>query len=421
MSAGPLSLYIHIPWCSVRCGYCDFNTYVTDTSDVANTAPYIEAVRKEIALASATLKGGWVRTVYFGGGTPTLMSAVDMGRILATVRRSFDLDDSAEITTEANPETLSPQYLEDIRRVGVNRLSLGMQSAVPHVLTTLDRVHTPGRAMEAVGWARKADFDQVSLDLIYGTPGESLNDWEATLIAALAVKPDHVSAYSLIVEDGTPLARRMEAGLLPYPDDDSLADKYVLAERMLSNGGLTWYEVSNWSKPGRECKHNMNYWRSGDWWGIGAGAHSHLDGTRWWNYRRPATYISKLNEGKSPSQGSEMLTSEERHEEKLMLKIRLGEGLSIADLTDAEYVRAEDYVASGHLVLSGTRLVCTVAGRLIADKIVRDILMASPRVARREKPKDLPPIPPPPPGEPVVAELTPESTIRISEVPWAHG
>ena len=388
-ASSPLALYLHVPWCRVRCGYCDFNTYVTDTSNPANTAPYVEALRREIALAAKTLGPRWVKTVYVGGGTPSLMSAIDLGRLISSIRRQFDLDDAAEISVEANPESLSPDWLGDVRDLGVNRLSLGMQSAVPAVLATLDRTHTPGRVVEAVDWARRAGFDNISLDLIYGTPGESMDDWETSLVTALALKPDHVSAYSLIVEPGTPLAKRVQAGELAAPNEDELADKYTQADRLLSTVGLNWYEVSNWARPGRECRHNLVYWRSGDWWGLGAGAHSHIDGTRWWNVKRPATYVGRLAQAGSPMQGQETLTKTERHEEMVMLKLRLAEGLAVADLGDEEWERAERYITSGHLVSTGGRLVCTLAGRLIADAIVRDILLAGELPQRLWHPPDL--------------------------------
>jgi len=373
-ASSPLGLYLHIPWCRARCGYCDFNTYVTDTTNPAETAPYVEALRREISLAAKTLGARWVRTVYVGGGTPSLLSPIDLSRLVSSIRRQFDLDDTAEISIEANPESLSLDWLSDVRDLGVNRLSLGMQSAVPKVLATLDRQHTPGRVVEAVDWARRAGFDNISLDLIYGTPGESMADWETSLVTALSLKPDHVSAYSLIVEPGTPLAKRVEAGELAAPDEDELADKYIQADRLLSTVGLNWYEVSNWARPGRECRHNLVYWRSGDWWGLGAGAHSHIDGTRWWNVKRPATYVGRLAQSGSPMQGQEILTKTERHEETVMLKLRLAEGISAAELGDEEWERAEPYIRSGHLVASGGRLICTLTGRLIADAIIRDLL-----------------------------------------------
>ncbi|MCL2736976.1 MAG: radical SAM family heme chaperone HemW [Propionibacteriaceae bacterium] len=369
-----VGLYIHIPWCRARCGYCDFNTYVLPEdgrSDVVD--PYLRAVCEELEMASRRLGESRVATVYVGGGTPTMMSGEEYAVIMDAVTRNFQVVTDAEITTEANPETLTPRLLEQIRGIGVNRLSLGMQSAVGHVLASLDRAHTPGRVAQAVAWARSAGFDNLSLDLIYGTPGESLAEWETTLDAALALAPEHVSAYSLIVEDGTPLSRRMAAGELPCPDDDDLADKYLMADATLAAAGLGWYEVSNWALPGRECRHNMAYWRSTPWWGIGAGAHSFHDGVRWWNHRRPATYIAHVAQG-SPVEGSERLSADQARVEAVMLGLRLAEGMDESLLTDTERARAQAYVDSGRLVRHDGRLMCSLEGRLIADGIVREIL-----------------------------------------------
>ncbi len=248
-----------------------------------------------------------------------------------------------------------------------------MQSAVPHVLATLDRLHTPGRVAEAVGWARAAGFENLSLDLIYGTPGESMADWEESIHAAVALEPDHLSAYSLIVEETTPLARRIAAGQVAQPREDDLADQYQRADELFSAAGFSWYEVSNWARPGHACRHNLAYWHSADWWGIGAGAHSHIGGLRWWNHRRPATYISRMAAG-DPCEGSERLNTEQQHTEAIMLGLRLAEGLAVDQLTQAELGRAMVYVDSGHLSQVGDRLVCTLAGRLIADGIVRSIV-----------------------------------------------
>jgi oxygen-independent coproporphyrinogen-3 oxidase len=249
-----------------------------------------------------------------------------------------------------------------------------MQSAVEHVLAVLDRAHTPGRVAQGVAWARAAGFDNLSLDLIYGAPGESLADWRISLESALTLAPDHLSAYSLIVEPATPLARRLAAGELDLPDDDDLADKYLLADQLLSTAGLTWYEVSNWATPGMACRHNLSYWRGADWWGLGAGAHSHLAGHRWWNLRRPAAYTARLAAGRPPQAGSEHLTPAQRHTEAVMLGLRLAEGLDSGLLSDPEQSRAEEHRQRGHLARHGDRLVCTLPGRLIADALVRDIL-----------------------------------------------
>ncbi|MDR1806664.1 MAG: radical SAM family heme chaperone HemW [Propionibacteriaceae bacterium] len=360
----PLSLYVHVPWCRARCGYCDFNTYVS-----APQPGYLAALHAELGLAAAVVGPRRVDTVYFGGGTPTLLPPADFAALLVTIRERFDLDPGAEVTTEANPETLSPEYVERLRAAGVTRLSLGFQSAVPHVLATLDRVHTPGRALDAVTWARRAGFESVSLDLIYGTPGESLDDWRATLDAAVAARPDHISAYALIVEEGTRLAARMKRGELPYPDDDLMADQYLLADQVFERAGWPWYELSNWGEP---CRHNLAYWLSEDWWGVGAGAHSHVGGIRWWNWRLPAAYAARLPE--SPAEAREVLSADQRRMERVLLELRLASGLDESCLTASERGRVAGFVEAGLVALRGGRVVLTPPGRLLADAVTRELL-----------------------------------------------
>ncbi|MCL1907037.1 MAG: radical SAM family heme chaperone HemW [Propionibacteriaceae bacterium] len=373
--ATPLSLYIHIPWCRTRCGYCDFTTFELEESRRAETVmPYISALCMEIGRAKVGVEDAEVVTIYFGGGTPTLLRAKDFEKILASVHESFSLSPTVEITTEANPETLSLEYLSDLNKLGINRLSMGMQSAALHVLNTLERVHSPGRVLEAAQWARAAGFKNLSLDLIYGTPGETMEDWEYSLRVALDTDPDHISAYSLTVEQGTPLARRITEGYLDDVDQDDMAEKYLLADEILSAAGLPWYEVSNWARPGFECQHNLQYWHSGQWRGIGVGAHSFDGRSRWWAPRSPAKYVATLNVGESPVLGRELLTEDQKRTERIMLGIRLAEGFESNLLTETELNRAQRFLISGDLLRSGTRLVCTLRGRLIADLIVREIL-----------------------------------------------
>jgi oxygen-independent coproporphyrinogen-3 oxidase len=340
-------LYLHIPWCRSRCGYCDFNTYRLDRRDHDATRPYLAALGRELELAADQLGPRPVVTVYFGGGTPTLLGPADFAWLLTRVSDLFQLDPAAEITTEANPETVALEYLERLRQTGVNRLSLGMQSAVESVLAVLDREHRPGRAVEAVDWARRAGFDSVSLDLIYGTPGESTADWETSLAVGLAAGPDHLSAYALTVEPGTRLAARLGRGELDWPDPDDLADKYLQAEDRLARAGLPWYEISNWARPGAACRHNLAYWRSDDWWGVGAGAHSHVGGLRWWNHRLPRRYNDRLEAGLSPAQAGERLTDEQRRVERIMLDLRLASGLDPVWLTASERGRLGFPLAQG--------------------------------------------------------------------------
>jgi putative oxygen-independent coproporphyrinogen III oxidase len=378
----PLGIYLHVPFCRTRCGYCDFNTYTpaelrvsadsTDTGDA-----YVDAALAELALARQVLGSSApvVSTVFVGGGTPTLLPAVHLLRLLAGVDAAFGLAPDAEVTTEANPESVSPASLAALRTGGFTRISFGMQSAVSHVLTTLDRVHTPGRPLAAVAEARTAGFEQVSLDLIYGTPGESLADWRQSLEMALSAEPDHLSAYALVVEEGTKMAARVRRGELPLPDDDDLADKYLLAEELLTGAGFSAYEVSNWAvRPDAACRHNLGYWRGDHWWGIGPGAHSHVGGTRWWNVKHPTAYAARLAAGESPAQAREILSVEDHRLERVLLEIRLADGMPLDRLSGVGRTRIDDLAARSLVVVAEDRLRLTVTGRLLADAVVRELV-----------------------------------------------
>ena len=380
LGARPFGVYVHVPFCVTRCGYCDFNTYTaTELGDGASRDTYADLVTAEIRQARRVLGDAApeVATVFVGGGTPTLLRAADLGRVLAAIDDAFGLTPGAEITTEANPESVDPAYLADLRAAGFTRVSFGMQSARPHVLRVLDRRHTPGRPQSCVAWARAAGFEHVNLDLIYGTPGESDADWRATLDAAVEAGPDHVSAYSLIVEDGTRLAARIRHGELPMTDDDVLADRYLMADEALTAAGMRWYEVSNWaSGDAARCAHNLLYWTGGDWWGAGPGAHSHVGGVRWWNVRHPAAYARRLAEGASPGQGRELLADADRHLERVMLELRLAAGLPLDALDEAGRTAAKRALAGGLLDAAAHcrgRAVLTRRGRLLADAVVRDL------------------------------------------------
>lgn len=380
----PFGVYVHVPFCATRCGYCDFNTYTADElGDNAGFDSWLDGLRAELELGArvAASAGGPVppaETVFVGGGTPSLIGADRLGEVLAAVRGTFGLADEAEITTESNPESTSPEFFAGIREHGYTRVSLGMQSAAEHVLRVLDRQHTPGRAVQAAREARAAGFDHVSLDLIYGTPGEGDDDLRATLEAVLSAGVDHVSAYSLIVEDGTALARRVRRGELPVPDEDVLADRYELIDARLSEAGLGWYEVSNWAADeAARCRHNLGYWHGGDWWGAGPGAHSHIGGVRWWNAKHPARYARSLSQGLSPASGREVLTGEDRRIERVMLALRTSDGLD-PDVLDEKGLReAEQAVADGLLRCDrwqDGRAVLTDRGRLLADGVVTRLL-----------------------------------------------
>jgi oxygen-independent coproporphyrinogen-3 oxidase len=376
----PFGVYVHVPFCRTRCGYCDFNTYTaTELGGGGSQAAYPGLVGAEIDLAARALPAGRapVATVFFGGGTPTLLRPAEIAGLLARLGQAFGLADDAEVTVEANPESVGPADLEQLRAGGVTRVSFGMQSAVPHVLRVLEREHQPGRTADCVRWARAAGFEQVSLDLIYGTPGESDDDWRASLTAAIEAEPDHVSAYALIVEDGTRLAAKVRRGEIDAPDDDAMADRYLIADDLLSGAGFDWYELSNWAVDDKaHCRHNRLYWTGGDWWGFGPGAHSHVGGVRWWNVRHPTAYAQRLAAGRSPAAARERLTTAERRMEEIMLRARLAEGLPLALLTPpalAEAGRLRDSGLIDPAAHASGRLVLTRQGRLLADAVIRDL------------------------------------------------
>ncbi len=379
----PFGLYVHVPFCAVRCGYCDFNTYTaTELGEGAAQATYAQSAIAELQLAARVLglvqrSAPPVSTVFVGGGTPTLLPADDLVGVLVEVDRLFGLVPGAEVTTEANPDSVTPQSLDRLRAGGFTRVSYGMQSAVPHVLATLDRTHNPERVPQAVAWARSAGFEQVSLDLIHGTPGESLADWRSSVEVALALDPDHISAYSLIVEPGTALARRIRRGEVAAPDDDQAADSYELADELLGAAGFDWYELSNWARtPGSQCQHNLAYWRGGDWWGVGPGAHSHVGGVRWWNVKHPAAYAARLADGRSPALAREHLDQQTRRTERVLLESRLADGLDTDLLDQAGRAAVPGLVADGLVARARLpeRLVLTLRGRLLADAVVRRLL-----------------------------------------------
>ena len=362
-------VYVHVPYCAHRCGYCDFNTYVDD-SGAAST--YADAAIAEIRLAARVLEDPVpARTVFFGGGTPTLLPPEELARILRAVADEIGLETNAEVTTEANPETVDPRSLSALREAGFTRISLGMQSAVPHVLVTLERRHTAGRPEQCVAEARAAGFDRVSLDLIYGTPGETDDDWRASLDAVLAADPGHVSAYSLTVEPGT----RLHAGGAVV-DSDVQADRYEIADDLLTAHGYGWYEISNWARTVDDrCRHNELYWTDGDWWGVGPGAHSHVGGVRWWNVRLPRDHAAAVADGRSPAEARETLDAETRRTERVLLGIRLADGHPAHDLEDSTeaHALAEEGLLEEAALAEGV-LRLTRRGRLLADGVALRLL-----------------------------------------------
>ncbi len=376
----PFGIYVHVPFCATRCGYCDFNTYTAaELGPGASRESYAGLAIEEIRLARKVLgaRDIPVSTVFFGGGTPTLLPPGQLSAILRAVDGEFGLAPGAEVTAEANPESVTEQDLRVLRSGGFTRMSFGMQSSTAHVLSVLDRKHEPGRPESCAAWARAAGFDHVSLDLIYGTPGESDADWARSVAAALAAGPDHISAYALIVEDGTRLAARIRRGELPAPDDDAMAERYLLADDLLSAAGLRWYEISNWAAAdAAACRHNLLYWTGADWWGIGPGAHSHFGGVRWWNIRHPAAYAARLAAGTSPAQAREILTPRQRRTERIMLLTRLAAGCPVAELNRAGRAAAAAAVTDGladPAALEAGRVVLTRRGRLLADAVIRDL------------------------------------------------
>lgn len=371
-------VYLHVPFCRVRCGYCDFNTYTSSELRGARQDEFADTLLREVALARGVLAAvGPVRaasTVFFGGGTPTLLPPADLARMLDGVRDAFGIDERAEVTVEANPDTVTAGAASELAASGVTRLSIGMQSAVPHVLAALDRTHDPDNVATAVDAARNAGL-AVSLDLIYGAPGESLENWHASLETAIALEPDHVSAYALIIEDGTKLARQIRRGEVPAPDDDLQADMYELADDLLGAAGYDWYEVSNWSRGVEQrSRHNLAYWQGADWWGFGPGAHSHIAGTRFWNVKNPAAYAQRLASGGTPAAGRERPDAAARALERVLLRSRIREGIRVADLHGEGRHAVASLIADGlvdaHAALHGS-VVLTRRGRLLADVVAR--------------------------------------------------
>lgn len=374
-------VYIHVPFCRVRCGYCDFNTYTSTELRGARQEDYADEVLREIALSRRVLADraaqGRLRpasTVFFGGGTPTLLPAGDLARMLEGVRNTFGVADGAEVSVEANPDTVTAEMMETLKNAGATRVSIGMQSAVPSVLAVLDRTHNPDNVARAVQIVKDADL-AVSVDLIYGAPGESLTQWQQSLDAAVSLAPDHISAYALIVEDGTQLARRIRRGELSLPDDDLQADMYEAADATLAAAGYQWYEVSNFSRDkANRSRHNLAYWRGTDWWGYGPGAHSHVGGVRWWNVKHPAAYAQRLSLGESPAAGREIPDAEAQMLERILLRSRIVDGIALDTLNDSQRRAVAGLIADGLVdparALRGT-LVLTLSGRLLADAVVR--------------------------------------------------
>jgi oxygen-independent coproporphyrinogen-3 oxidase len=379
-----LAFYIHIPYCVKRCGYCDFNTYTPaelqlteGLTQISNS--YIDLLVKEIEFARNQVgESAIVPSIFFGGGTPSLMEASDINRVITAISEQFKLDPIAEVTLETNPDTVTKEKLKQFYDAGVNRISFGMQSSVPHVLKTLDRTHNPENLPQVTKWATEVGFKEISVDLIYGTPGESKQDWQQSINSALALPISHISAYALIVEEGTKLAAQIKRGEIAKPDDDLTAEKYIMADKAFTTAGFNWYELSNWAKPNSQSKHNLAYWLGHNWWGAGPGAHSHINGKRFWNVKQPNLYKQKIQANETVILDSEVLKGSQIESERLMLSIRLPQGLEKNTLNNQQILELTDYVNSGHLDQENWNLgraTLTLDGRLIADRIVREILL----------------------------------------------
>ena len=379
-----LAFYIHIPYCVKRCGYCDFNTYTPSelkiTEGLAQISnSYIDLLLMEIKAAKVQVgQSANVPSIFFGGGTPSLMQPDDISRVISTIKSEFTLLPDAEITMECNPDSVTKESLAAFRAIGVNRVSFGMQSAVKHVLATLDRTHNPENLLQVTTWAKEVGFSEISVDLIYGTPGESLADWQTSIDAALALPITHISAYALIIEEGTKLAAQIKRGEVAQVDDDLTAEKYLVADKAFTAAGFEWYELSNWAKSGSLSKHNLAYWLGENWWGAGPGAHSHLNGKRFWNVKHPNLYKERVLANQSPVADSEVLEELQIESERLMLSLRLPSGVDKQSLNELQLAELSSYVESGHLDQANWnqgRATLTLDGRLIADRILRQILL----------------------------------------------
>jgi oxygen-independent coproporphyrinogen-3 oxidase len=390
MAARPISLYLHIPFCTLKCAYCDFNSYARLDDLVA---PFIDALITEVRIWSPALTGRTVATIFFGGGTPSLLPLSGVERVLAAVRDSFSLDPDAEITLEANPGTVDRPYLRGLRAAGVNRLSFGVQSFDDAELHAIDRIHTADEAVEAYNLAREAGFGRINLDFIYGLPHQTLDRWQANVRRALALGPDHLSMYALTIEEGTKLAYDVSHGLAPEPDPDLQADMYEWTQDALQEAGYEQYEISNWSRPGEQCRHNLAYWRNDEWLGLGPGAHSHWEGFRFADVYSPRRYIDLVAQtaGDPPlrDEPARLLAAmrqvtfvdpqplEMQMADTAILALRLTAGLDVGEFNRRFGVPIEDVFGpvigemtkAGLLERANGNLRLTTSGRYLANEV----------------------------------------------------
>ena len=368
----PFSLYVHVPYCLKRCGYCDFNTYTPSELDREDQIEsWLNSAIKEVELARRVLKAELtIDSIFFGGGTPSLLDSNTVDNFIQSVKNNFNLKPGLEITIEANPDSINEEKSQRWLNSGINRVSIGMQSSTKEVLKKLDRTHNPDNVSHSVDILKKSGFDNFSLDLIYGTPGESLQDWENSLKDAIALNPPHISAYSLVIEPGTKMGAQLNRGEINQVNDDEAADKYQLADEMLTKNNYSWYEISNWAKNDKECKHNLNYWLGNNWWGIGPGAHSHVNGVRWWNHKLPKVWRELLEKQNSPALAREVLSKDQVRNEQIMLLSRLRTGLGIEEL---DKNKIENLRANELITLDSNNIVLTLKGRLLADEVFRQL------------------------------------------------
>lgn len=361
-----MSVYVHIPFCAKRCDYCDFATW-TDRFDL--TERYVDACIADIEQRGVPA----ANTIFFGGGTPSLLAGDLMARLLDAI----PCVDGAEVTIECNPDTVSPELFASYVAHGVTRISLGVQSMVASTLRSLGRTHDPENVRRAVSDARSAGIEQINLDLIYGAAGETMSDWRATLDGAIALAPDHISAYALTIELGTPLDARIRVGEVAAPDDDDQAEKYRMTAERLASAGFERYEISNWAQPGKQCRHNQCYWTQGDYLGIGCAAHSHAGGLRWWNVRTPERYIAAVEEGTSMVAGHEELSEAVRAEEAFTLALRTDAGVCVAAkpaVTDEVDALADAGLCQARADSGTLRIVLTAEGAIVANDITARLL-----------------------------------------------
>ncbi len=392
----PLSIYIHIPFCNAHCSYCAFNTYI----DLAHLIPaYVRAVCVELAYAGLSSPSRPVHSIYFGGGTPSLLSPGQFEQIMRQLQAAFALSDDIEISLEANPDDLSTGYLSDLRSLGFNRISIGMQSANPRILQLFDRQHDVQAVSDAVRSARAAGFDNLNLDVIFGSPAESLADWQRTVAAVAAYRPEHISMYGLELKGGTSLRTQVDAGALPQPDDDLFADMYEYAADYLARAGYGQYEISNWCRPARECRHNLQYWRNLHYIGIGAGAHGFANGARYSTITAPGRYIAALDKLQPDQRPFPLTPAVAKHlavsaaddlYETLMMNLRLTqEGVCRArfqkrfgaDITDMFPQQCQKLAALGLLRIEAERLRLSDSGRLLSNFVIRELVEAIPQAA----------------------------------------